>query len=72
MGGAVGAAGELVLPSGLSLALIAPQGVSASRPPVIVNSVERLGELLREGYTAIIIDLGQSGLAEEQEELTAS
>jgi len=72
VGGAVGAAGELVLPSGLSLALIAPQGGSASRPPVIVNSVERLGELLREGYTAIIIDLGQSGLAEEQEELTAT
>ncbi|HLV06237.1 MAG TPA: hypothetical protein VKY80_01030 [Croceibacterium sp.] len=30
--------------------------------------VDRLGELLREGYTAIIIDLGASGLAEPEQE----
>lgn len=34
----------------------------------MVNSVEQLGELLREGYTAIIIDLGASGLAESEQE----
>ena len=34
----------------------------------MVNSIEQLGELLREGYTAIIIDLGASGLAESEQE----
>lgn len=67
-GGAIGASGEIVLPSGLVLGLIAPVGVvSAGRSPVLVNSVDRLGELLRVGYTAIIIQLDEIGGEFERE-----
>ncbi len=56
VGGAVGSGGEILLPQGLSLALIAPAGGPVGGT-VTVNSVQRLGELLRLGYTAIIVDI---------------
>ncbi|MES2498090.1 MAG: filamentous hemagglutinin N-terminal domain-containing protein [Pseudomonadota bacterium] len=67
-GGSVAANGEISLPAGLALGLIAPAGRGeGSRPPVVVNTVQRLGELLRMGYTAIIIQIDESGLDIEQE-----
>ncbi|MBB4838580.1 filamentous hemagglutinin family protein [Sphingomonas kyeonggiensis] len=68
-GGRVAANGEIQLPTGLALGLIAPAGDGRSnqRPPVVVNSVSRLGELLRVGYTAIIIQLDDSNLEVEEE-----
>ena len=68
-GGTVSANGEIQLPTGLALGLIAPagDGKSNQRPPVVVNSVSRLGELLRVGYTAIIIQLDDSNLDVEEE-----
>ncbi len=67
-GGTVGSSGEIQLPVGLAIALIAPAGEGkGKRPSIIVNNVNGLGELLRLGYTAIIIDIDQSGLAIQQE-----
>ncbi|MDG2535998.1 filamentous hemagglutinin N-terminal domain-containing protein [Sphingomonas sp. HITSZ_GF] len=67
--GTVSANGEIQLPAGLALGLIAPagNGQGGQRPPVVVNSVQRLGELLRQGYTAIIIQLDESNLDLEEE-----
>ena len=60
-GGLIGGQGEIILPSGLVMGLIAPAGMeTAGRPAVVVNSVDRLGELLRVGYTAVIIQLDPS------------
>lgn len=67
-GGSVGPTGELRLPPGLALALFASQGQASARP-VIVHSVDDLGEALRQGYTAIIIDLAENGLDPANEEL---
>lgn len=65
--------GSFELPLGLALGLIAPAGDGSgkARPPVVVNSVGRLGELLRQGYTAIIIQLDETNL-ELEEELAAA
>lgn len=68
VGGTVGAAGEPRLPNGLALALIAPSGAAAGQRAVVVGSVASLGDLLRQGYTAIIIDIGESGLELEPED----
>ncbi|NYT40295.1 filamentous hemagglutinin N-terminal domain-containing protein [Sphingomonas sp. R-74633] len=67
--GTVSANGEIQLPAGLALGLIAPagNGQGGQRPAVVVNNVQRLGELLREGYTAIIIQLDESNLDVEEE-----
>ncbi|WP_213978981.1 filamentous hemagglutinin N-terminal domain-containing protein [Sphingomonas sp. dw_22] len=65
-GGIVSTNGEIQLPAGLALGLIAPAG-NDRRPPVVVNSVQRLGELLRIGYTAIIIQLDERNLDLEEE-----
>ncbi|WP_305096379.1 filamentous hemagglutinin N-terminal domain-containing protein [Croceibacterium aestuarii] len=70
-GGVIGGQGEIILPSGLVMGLIAPAGMeTAGRPAVVVNSVDRLGELLRVGYTAVIIQLDQSS-DDVERELTA-
>lgn len=67
-GGSVDANGQISLPAGLALGLIAPAGRGeGQRPAVVVNNVQRLGELLRDGYTAIIIQIDESGLDIEQE-----
>jgi len=67
--GTVSANGEIQLPTGLARGLIAPagEGKSNQRPPVVVTNVSRLGELLRIGYTAIIIQLDNSNLDIEEE-----
>jgi filamentous hemagglutinin family protein len=67
--GTVSANGEIQLPAGLALGLIAPagNGKGGQRPAVVVNSVQRLGELLRQGYTAIIIQLDETNLDLEEE-----
>ena len=65
VGGSIGASGEIILPAGMALGLIGPAG--GQRPTVIVNSVEGLGDLLRRGYTAIIIQIDESGLELERE-----
>lgn len=68
-GGTVGADGTFQLPIGLALGLIAPagDGTGVQRPPVAVNNVQRLGELLRLGYTAIIIQIDDTNLDLEEE-----
>ncbi|MBB4098231.1 beta strand repeat-containing protein [Sphingomonas kyeonggiensis] len=68
-GGTVAANGEIQLPVGLALGLIAPagNGQDGQRPAVVVNNVARLGELLRIGYTAIIIQLDDSNVDLEEE-----
>jgi hypothetical protein len=65
VGGVVGAGGQIRLPVNLAVALIPPAG-QGDRRPIVVNSIDRLGELLRLGYTAIIVQL-DSGAAYEQE-----
>ncbi|RZJ00486.1 MAG: filamentous hemagglutinin N-terminal domain-containing protein [Brevundimonas sp.] len=66
-GGVVGSNGQISLPVNLAVALIAPAGQGqGNRRPIVVNSIDQLGELLRLGYTAIIIQL-DSGLPYEQE-----
>ena len=67
-GGVVGATGQIQLPVNFALALIAPagDGSGTARQPILVNSIDRLGELLRLGYTAIIIQI-DSGEEYEQE-----
>lgn len=71
-GGTVNADGEIQLPIGFAIGLIAPAGRGeGQRPAVVVNNVQRLGELLRIGYTAIIIQIDESGLDIEQELLAS-
>jgi len=68
VGGTIGASGEIVLPSNFALGLIAPAGQGAAvRPPVVVNNVEDLGDLLRRGYTAIVIRIDESGVGIKHE-----
>lgn len=60
LGGRLEAAGDIALPMSLFLELIASHGMNTDgRPAVTVNSVDRLGELLRVGHTAIVIRLDQ-------------
>ncbi len=68
-GGVVGSTGQIQLPVNFALALIAPagDGSGTARQPIIVNSIDRLGELLRLGYTAIIIQI--DGEEEYEQEL---
>jgi filamentous hemagglutinin family protein len=68
-GGTVRTDGTFQLPIGLALGLIAPagDGSGVQRPPVAVNNVQRLGELLRLGYTAIIIQIDDTNLDLEEE-----
>jgi hypothetical protein len=47
--------GTLVLPAGVLIGLLAPGGGEPRM--VLVHSVQELGELLSEGYVAIVIDL---------------
>jgi filamentous hemagglutinin family protein len=64
--------GEIVLPQGLAIGLISPaagEGSEGTAPRVIfVRSVQRLGALLAEGYSAIVIDLNE-GVSEEEQEM---
>ncbi|WP_420559621.1 beta strand repeat-containing protein [Tepidicaulis sp.] len=64
--------GEIVLPQGLAIGLISPaagEGSEGAAPRVIfVRSVQRLGALLAEGYSAIVIDLNE-GVSEEEQEM---
>jgi|GEM_PF-2218710 len=62
--------GDIVLPQGLAIGLISPAaGEGATEPKVIfVRSVQRLGALLADGYSAIIIDL-DSGFSDEEQEM---
>ncbi|MGK2741304.1 filamentous hemagglutinin N-terminal domain-containing protein [Tepidicaulis sp. LMO-SS28] len=62
--------GDIVLPEGLAIGLISPAaGEGATEPKVVfVRSVQRLGALLAEGYSAIIIDL-DSGFSDEEQEM---
>jgi len=72
VGGVVGPTGVIQLPVGLALALVSPAGDGAGqRPAVLVNNVGRLGELLRLGYTAIVIQIDDSGLLIEEELILA-
>jgi hypothetical protein len=49
--------GPIVLPQNLVLRLISPAGASGAPKLVQVQSVQELGSLLNEGYSAIVIDL---------------
>ena len=60
--------GAIVLPDGLALAAISPAGGGVKPKIIMVQNVKSLGELLDAGYTAIVIDLSQSTLAENQDE----
>ena len=69
-GAFVTAGGDIVLPEGLALGLISPaagEGEGFETKVVLVRSVQRLGALLAEGYTAIVIDLNDGFGDEEQE-----
>lgn len=69
-GAFISSTGEIVLPQGLSIGLISPAagGEGGSEPKVVfVRSVQRLGALLAEGYTAIVIDLNDGFDDTEQE-----
>jgi filamentous hemagglutinin family protein len=70
-GAIVTASGEIILPNGLVIGLISPQaggGAPGSKPKVVVvHSVQKLGELLAQGYVAIIVDLSKNN--DDQEEL---
>ena len=72
-GGLVGSTGQIQLPVNFALALIAPagDGSGAARQPIIVNSIDRLGELLRLGYTAIIIQIDGNEAYEQELNLAA-
>jgi len=60
--------GGIVLPAGLALAAISPAAEGVKPKIIMVRNVRILGELLDAGYTAIVIDLNQSNLAENQDE----
>jgi len=69
-GAFVTSSGEIVLPQGLSIGLISPaagEGEGSEPKVVFVRSVQRLGALLSEGYTAIVIDLNDGFDDNEQE-----
>ena len=51
----IGANGALILPAGVVIGLLSPGG--GTPRVVLVHSVQLLGELLSEGYVAIVIDL---------------
>ncbi|KQY85045.1 hypothetical protein ASD25_08625 [Brevundimonas sp. Root1423] len=71
-GGIVGSSGVIQLPVNLAVALIAPAGEGrGNRRPIVVNSIDRLGELLRLGYTAIIIQLDSGDDYEQEIDLAA-
>jgi fibronectin-binding autotransporter adhesin len=69
LGTQIGANGALILPQGLVIGLLSPGG-GAPRV-VLVRSVRSLGELLSEGYSAIVIDLN-SRKKDEGMELAAN
>jgi hypothetical protein len=72
-GGVVGSTGQIQLPVNLAVALIAPAGEGqGNRRPIVVNSIDRLGELLRLGYTAIIVQLDSGEPYEQEIDLAAS
>ncbi len=56
-GSAVTASGQLILPQGVVIGLLTPAGASGKPRIVLVHSVRMLGQLLSDGYTAIVIDL---------------
>ncbi|MGB3810568.1 MAG: filamentous hemagglutinin N-terminal domain-containing protein [Parvibaculum sp.] len=72
-GSIVTPSGEIILPNGMMIGLVSPQagpGATGSKPKiVVVHSVQRLGELLAQGYVAIIIDLSKD--EDDQEEIIA-
>ncbi len=63
--------GALVLPTGVLVGLLSPAGASGQPKVVLVHSVQRLGELLANGYTAIVIDLNNKK-KEDKEIVVAS
>ncbi|MEH6527330.1 MAG: filamentous hemagglutinin N-terminal domain-containing protein [Sneathiella sp.] len=60
--------GAIILPDGFGLAAISPAGGGTKPKIIMVHDVKSLGELLEAGYTAIIINLNQSTLVDNQEE----
>ena len=56
-GTTVTATGEIVLPQGLVIGLLSPGGAGGAPKLIQVQSVQDLGSLLADGYTAIVIDL---------------
>ena len=68
-GAIVTSTGEIVLPSGMLVGLVSPAagpGAEGGKPKVIiVHTVMKLGELLSQGYVAIIVDLNKKGDDEE-------
>ena len=68
-GAIVTSTGEIVLPSGMLVGLVSPAagpGAEGGKPKVIiVHTVMKLGELLSQGYVAIIVDLNKQGDDEE-------
>lgn len=69
-GAIVTSSGEILLPSGIMVGLVSPAagpGAEGGKPKVIiVHNVRTLGELLAQGYVAIVVDLNNE-LDEDQE-----
>jgi filamentous hemagglutinin family protein len=61
--------GQIVLPTGMMVGLVSPAagpGAVGGKPKiVIVHNVQMLGQLLAEGYVAIVVDLNKEGDDEE-------
>ncbi len=56
-GSVVTRTGEIILPQGQIIGLLSPGGASGAQKLIQVQTVQQLGSLLSEGYTAIVIDL---------------
>src|SRR5690606_22480647 len=72
VGAVITETGDIILPEGIVIGLISPQagpGVGGTTPKiVIVNNVHELGELLAQGYVAIVVDLKKD---DDKEEIVA-
>ena len=70
-GAIVTSSGGIILPRGMLIGLVSPaagEGAAGGKPKVtIVHSVQMLGELLAEGYVAIVVDL--EGTVDDEEEI---
>ncbi len=71
-GGTVSNTGVITLPAGFALGLVAPAGPGGQSKTIYVNNLEMLGELLAQGYVAIIADVGAPGEDDQTQEVASN